>query len=44
MYFLTFQIIRVPSILQIEAGLLHKEYIAKVLGVFPEGEVYIFIF
>ncbi|KAH7683263.1 Pseudouridine synthase RluC/RluD protein [Dioscorea alata] len=23
---------------QIEAGLLHKEYIAKVLGVFPEGE------
>jgi len=25
---------------QIEAGLLQKEYVAKVVGVFPDGEVY----
>jgi hypothetical protein len=25
--------------LQIEAGLLQKEYVAKVVGVFPDGEV-----
>lgn len=26
-------------LLQVEAGLLQKEYIAKVIGVFPEKEV-----
>ena len=27
------------TLLQIEAGLLQKEYVAKVVGVFPDGEV-----
>jgi len=26
-------------LLQIEAGLVHKQYIAKVVGEFPEDEV-----
>jgi hypothetical protein len=30
-------------ILQIEAGLLQKEYVAKVIGVFPDGEVFPYI-
>lgn len=28
------------ALIQIDAGLVHKEYIARVVGVFPEGEVF----
>jgi hypothetical protein len=31
------------TILQIEAGLLQNKYVAKVIGVFPNGEVLTYI-
>lgn len=42
-YLLCFAYLRKSTHLQIEAGLLQKEYIAKVIGIFPDSEVFILI-